>query len=103
MHEASRIATKVRSTLWNRRARLFFVPLRPDSPVNGTPEDELRPHERGKVQEPFDKQKGARRRLSCADARNQGSVRMACARRDFVREARFLCTIFLSAMRSITA
>src|SRR6516165_148243 len=28
---------------------------------------------------------------------------MACARRDFVRDARFLCTIFLSATRSTTA
>src|SRR5215831_3968082 len=28
---------------------------------------------------------------------------MACARRDFVRDARFLCTIFLYATRSMTA
>jgi len=27
---------------------------------------------------------------------------IACARRDFVRDARFLCTTFLSAMRSMT-
>src|SRR6185369_496893 len=34
---------------------------------------------------------------------DQAMALMACARRDFVRDARFLCTIFLSAMRSMTA
>ena len=52
------------------------------------------------------KQKGARGRLFDCDRAIRGvsaSALMACARRDFVRDAEFLWTIFLSAMRSITA
>src|SRR4051812_10133530 len=36
-------------------------------------------------------------------AARYGSALIACARRDFVLDARFLCTMRLSAMRSMTA
>src|SRR6185312_15574710 len=49
--------------------------------------------------------KGAPRDALFANASTMryASALIACASRDFVREARFLCTIRLSAMRSITA
>src|SRR5689334_18531023 len=41
--------------------------------------------------------------VAASVVRAYASALMACDRRDLVRDARFLCTIFLSAMRSITA
>src|SRR6185436_4964993 len=60
-------------------------------------------NEKGRPEAPSAMKRAPGRRPCQGPRRRQAIALMAWARRDFVRDARFLWTIFLSAMRSMTA